>query len=197
MNGTETAAKIENDKLVATDKTCNIEIIFEEENKSAAKVITYPADYELKITGCDTGTMSISKITVINGEISDSYIAENIPVEQGYSYCETRENDVTKIGIDYDSDENYDEYIDLQTEEYTLGDVIADGKIDANDASAILREYAAVSTNLESLFNENQKKAADVNFDKKTDASDASDVLKYYVYISTSSGEIKTPEEFF
>ena len=190
LNGTETAAKIENDKLVMTDNTCNIEIISEDENKSAAKVITYPAGYELKITGYGTGTMSISKITVSSGEISDSYIAENIPVEEGYSYSETKENDVTKIGIDYDSDEIYDEYIDLQTdsEEYKASDVNGDGRTDASDASEVLRIYAAYSTKGASDLTEEKFKAADVNNDGKVNASDASTILAYYAYISTSKG---------
>lgn len=70
-----------------------------------------------------------------------------------------------------------------------LGEINSDGIIDASDASLILAEYAASSTNSLSLLNEAQKKAADVNNDGLIDASDASSVLAYYSYISTGGTE--------
>ena len=69
---------------------------------------------------------------------------------------------------------------------YTLGDVNEDGKIDAKDASLILKEYALASTNSPSELDEKQKAAADVNADGSISAIDASSILAYYAYISTN-----------
>ena len=66
-----------------------------------------------------------------------------------------------------------------------FGDVNGDEKVDAKDASAILAEYAKLSTNAPSGFTAEQSAAADVNNDTKVDAKDASAILGYYSYIST------------
>ena len=78
---------------------------------------------------------------------------------------------------------------------YPKGDVNDDGYIDSVDASAILAEYAAVSSGNKSSFNELQKKSADVNEDGFIDAVDASTVLAYYAYIS-SEGASGSLDEF-
>lgn len=80
--------------------------------------------------------------------------------------------------------------------DYTLGDVNEDGKIDASDASQILRIYAMLSTVGTTEETGSQMKAADVNTDGKIDASDASYVLGYYAYLSTSTGTPVSIEEF-
>ena len=75
---------------------------------------------------------------------------------------------------------------------YSLGDIDDNGTIDASDASAILSEYAARSTN-SSNFNDTQAKAGDINSDNAIDASDASSVLSYYAFLSTGgNGSIKS-----
>ncbi len=66
-----------------------------------------------------------------------------------------------------------------------LGDVNLDGAVDAKDASAVLAEYAALSTGKESTFTEQQKKNADVNFDGAANATDASKILAFYSFLST------------
>jgi hypothetical protein len=70
-----------------------------------------------------------------------------------------------------------------------LGDPTHDGKVDANDASFVLVQYAKLSTGGESLLTANEKYAADVNNDGKVDAKDASIVLEYYSYLSTGGKE--------
>ncbi|MCR4795837.1 MAG: hypothetical protein K5898_11880 [Ruminococcus sp.] len=79
----------------------------------------------------------------------------------------------------------------------TLGDVNADGKIDAVDASSILAYYAQISTNQIGKYTEDQKLSADVNNDKMINSIDASNILAYYAYTSTApKGESKSLEEY-
>ena len=66
-----------------------------------------------------------------------------------------------------------------------FGDPNRDNKIDANDASFILVQYAKLSTGGESALTKNEKWAADFNKDGKVDAKDASICLAYYSYLST------------
>lgn len=78
--------------------------------------------------------------------------------------------------------------------EVSFGDPTGDGKIDANDASFVLVEYAKVSTGGESALTPEETAAADVNKDGKVDAKDASAILAYYSYLST--GGTDTLEAF-
>lgn len=70
-------------------------------------------------------------------------------------------------------------------EPFMLGDVTLDGKVDAADATDILKAYSNLSTGLSSGFNSTQKKAAEVIADGKIDASDATTILQYYSFLST------------
>ncbi|MDE7225599.1 MAG: hypothetical protein K2N49_01880 [Ruminococcus sp.] len=70
-------------------------------------------------------------------------------------------------------------------DEYTLGDIDNDGKIDASDASAVLVAYSRLSTGMTSGLDNRQTLSADVNYDKKIDATDASKILVYYAVSST------------
>ena len=111
-----------------------------------------------------------------------------------------------KIKIGYKSDYNSTDYETVYTEfeltvgksqpaeEYPLGDVNNDGKIDASDASMILFEYARYSTSKPLTFTDAQKKAADIDGNSIIDSNDASAILKYYSYISTHE---KVPFEEF
>lgn len=74
-------------------------------------------------------------------------------------------------------------------DDYLLGDVNEDGKVDSADASLVLAEYGLIQTGGTLTFTGKQKKAADVNKDGKSDSSDASKILEYYGAISTG----KTP----
>lgn len=69
--------------------------------------------------------------------------------------------------------------------EYSLGDVDGNGYVDAVDASKVLSEYAHISSDMDSTFNEVQRKVADSNNDGFIDAVDASKILAFYAYIST------------
>lgn len=66
-----------------------------------------------------------------------------------------------------------------------LGDVNADGSVDASDASLVLAEYAKIQTGGTAEFTDSETKSADVNNDTVVDASDASKILAYYAMVST------------
>ncbi|WP_295074157.1 dockerin type I domain-containing protein, partial [Ruminococcus sp.] len=80
---------------------------------------------------------------------------------------------------------------------YKLGDVNANGIVDAVDASLVLQYYAKISTGGDGGFTEEQKLAANVTGDAIIDAVDAAKILSYYAYVSTvKEGTPKTMEEF-
>lgn len=72
-----------------------------------------------------------------------------------------------------------------------LGDVNKDGMVNADDASAILSEYALLSTDNTGEFTIEQTNAANVNMDSFTDSDDATAVLEYYAYLSTEGDSEK------
>ena len=76
----------------------------------------------------------------------------------------------------------------------SFGDPTGDGKIDANDASFTLVEYAKMSTGGVSSLTSDEIAAADINEDGKVDSKDASIILAYYAYLSTGGKE--TLEQF-
>ena len=78
----------------------------------------------------------------------------------------------------------------------TLGDVNADGYINAVDASSVLAYYARISTNQIGEYTEDQKLSADVNHDRMINAVDASNILAYYAYASTTKEDIISLEAY-
>ncbi len=70
-------------------------------------------------------------------------------------------------------------------DDFMLGDVTLDKKVDASDATEILAAYSRISTGEPIGLNDKQKKAAEVIKDGKIDASDATAVLQYYSFLST------------
>lgn len=69
--------------------------------------------------------------------------------------------------------------------ESQLGDINGDNIIDGRDATAVLTEYAIISTGKDFTFDEKQKEASDANKDGIIDGRDATLILTYYAYIST------------
>lgn len=65
-----------------------------------------------------------------------------------------------------------------------IGDVTRDGKVDAVDASAILRAYAELNSDDKKQISADIMKYGDINEDGSIDAADASLVLRYYVLYS-------------
>ncbi len=74
-------------------------------------------------------------------------------------------------------------------ENLSKGDINGDGFIDAVDATLILTEYVALSTNGLSTFSDLQKISADINKDGFTDACDSTLILSFYAYLSTNGME--------
>lgn len=88
------------------------------------------------------------------------------------------------------------ESIDKSNNSRKIGDVNADGIIDAIDASAVLSHYAMTSSNKDGLFDEQQLKSADVNSNGIVDAVDASIIISYYAHSSIDKNESISIEEF-
>lgn len=95
---------------------------------------------------------------------------------------------------DVTSDSEWDVNVDASTGVKTialhlnaimLGDVDGNRKVDSSDASAVLAEYASLSTVGTSILNDRQKKAANVNKDELINSADASAILAYYAAAST------------
>lgn len=84
------------------------------------------------------------------------------------------------------------------SEEYSLGDVNGDGKLDSSDSSAVLEYFSAVSTGKDSGWDDERIAAGDVDGDGKTDSSDASYILSYFSYVQTSpeNAELLPIKEF-
>uniref|UniRef100_A0A9X9ZA79 Dockerin from ScaH n=1 Tax=Ruminococcus flavefaciens FD-1 TaxID=641112 RepID=A0A9X9ZA79_RUMFL len=79
--------------------------------------------------------------------------------------------------------------------QYRLGDVDFNGIIDGRDATAVLTEYARISTGKPAEFVGNTALAADVNKDNMIDAADATHILTYYA-ISSTRDDI-TSDDYF
>lgn len=77
-----------------------------------------------------------------------------------------------------------------------LGDVDGNGFVNADDATAILVEYANISTGEPETFDEETKERANVDKNNFIDADDATAVLSYYAYLSTLQ-EGETPVYMF
>jgi hypothetical protein len=80
---------------------------------------------------------------------------------------------------------------------YKLGDLNNDQYVNAVDASAVLTEYASVSSGKATTFtDERQTLAADADKNGYINAVDASYILAYYAYISTTSGSSENFENY-
>lgn len=86
---------------------------------------------------------------------------------------------------DITSESKTEKNIVMHLNSYTMGDLNNDGLIDAVDATAVLIEYAEVSTSGETTLSERQKLAGDINKDGLIDAVDASIIQVYYAEVST------------
>ncbi|MDE6005756.1 MAG: hypothetical protein K2G88_10280 [Oscillospiraceae bacterium] len=118
--------------------------------------------YLLKSDALNQITISVSNDTV-NAVKSFSTDADQVLIY---------EIDEKTIGIKADSD----------VVEYTSGDVTGDSVINAEDASQILSEAAALGAGKNPSFTKVQNYSADVNNDNTVNAEDASFILQYAAY---------------
>lgn len=105
------------------------------------------------------------------------------------------EVDAETIGVkaDTDGDGIYETPAD-ELPEPSLGDVNADGRVDASDAAALLTAAAAAGTGTEDVLDAAAQLRADVNADGAYNASDAAILLQYAAAAGT--GSTLTLEEF-
>ena len=81
--------------------------------------------------------------------------------------------------------------------DYILGDVNGDQKVDASDATLVLREYTILLSNGASTLTEAQKLAANADGSNNIDASDATLILRYYTLsLSNLTGTMPSFEEW-
>ncbi len=134
------------------------------------KIAIVPAEYQVTLQGTDNGRMHTFVVDYDTDENLEVDIFLNIPVTDG------------SIGyIDGDSERKVVmddvEYYDSPTVLQNLGDVNGDGKLNAKDATAILKKIVG---KLENPI-ENFDRIADVNEDGKVNAKDATKILKTIV----------------
>lgn len=154
---------------LGSDENKNLGLYTESESyvslgEGLAKNKTY--NYEF-IADMDEGTVTLT----LDGEAvaSSTFTASQINTIRMQTAASDTERTVTAtipyVGILTDEPNN----------DYTLGDVNNDGKIDSSDATRVLLAYAGLVT-----LSETEEKAADVNGDGNIDSSDASRILLYY-----------------
>ncbi len=108
-----------------------------------------------------------------------------------YAHIRNRRNEHIDIECDYTADAFYAEYPVADNRysaaAFEYGDVNSDGKVDAVDASAVLRYYAETSAGRTGSITDSHKVAADVTRNGHIDAVDASNILSYYAVSSTKN----------
>ena len=116
------------------------------------------------------------------------------PVTSSQFTLDTSEFDNTKAGtykiyvsvnIGVEAKTYFEVTVTDNTGSFRLGDVDNDGMINSVDATALLMEYALLSTGNTGTFTDTQKKSADIDGDGMINAIDATFVLSYYAYLST------------
>lgn len=133
---------------------------------------------------------NLSEITILNPdcEISDYSISNGYDYDKGEYYFNGTIYGYTNSTAQAYADKNgfnFQSLGDAPDSGFELGDLNNDNLIDAVDATAILIEYAEMSTSGKSTLSVEQKKSADVNSDGIIDSVDATFVLSYYAEIST------------
>ena len=124
----------------------------------------------------DKGRFKVSSSTI---DISESCAAKPKSLAEAFKDGKTEATiDIIPLG---DSKSLASYSIELISD---VGDVTRDGKIDAIDASAILRAYADANSDPSKKISEDILKYGDIDDNGIIDASDASFVLRYYVLYS-------------
>ncbi len=165
-------------------------VSYKTESRGSAKNLSENEAEELELSGSYTGRMSLGGMYYdITWRVKN---AKRIVVTAG-----DKEYEIASVGGDllFYIAEGKAVYYKFGEAKITYGDPNGDGKVDANDASFVLVEYAKLSTGNESTLTNAQKAASDVNCDGKTDSKDASVLLAYYAYLST--GGEQSLAEFF
>lgn len=183
-HGDEIIAKVENDTITLDSDEIFLNIYKEADDEYAYKYVILPEGYTLEITGFYTGTMSFEKATIENGNVTTISTITDIHVQNGSSYIEVIEDNVTvALECDLDSNGVTDEILTAEVTEsvFAQGDVDGNGQVDISDATAVLTMYAKTAADLPiDEYTEIQKKSADVDGDSLITISDATYILAYY-----------------
>lgn len=161
---------------------------FTDLNMLAVAYSTYAAD-PMKLTGetSEAYPLACFDAALAKDAAYGSYDINIINKDEFTSTVSPRYEDASII-LKVDMSKN-SKTLRVNVSDRKLGDINNDGFIDAVDASAILREYAKISSKQDSSMKAEQSAAADVNGDLFIDAVDASKVLGFYAHISGSSSK--------
>lgn len=156
--------------------------------------------YSLKVEGRDT-TEDDFRLYTLNVQLSGGKFGTSAaPYTDSFNIADPNDNPDSFKNVlykftvdDAQSDSAWNVIKDTENEKeiavhldyVVLGDVNDDLTVNSADASAVLAEYASLSTGGQSTFTDKQKTAADVNKDGFINSSDASLILAYYAESST------------
>ena len=175
--------------------------------------------YSLKVEGRDT-TEDDFRLYTLNVQLSGGKFGTSAaPYTDSFNIADPNDNPDSFKNVlykftvdDAQSDSAWNVIKDTENEKeiavhldyVVLGDVNDDLTVNSADASAVLAEYASLSTGGQSTFTDKLKTAADVNKDGSINSSDASLILAYYAESSTggtpswdqsnTSGTVKNSE---
>jgi len=157
------------------NKTSNVQYITSDENGN------YTIDADISQSSIMLLPVSMGTVK-INDEISESYhLTNEIPLNEGKNtisiYTNTENAVPSEITLTINRGDT--------AKSTSIGDVNNDGVVNASDASAVLAEYAVISSGKSGSFDDIKKAAADFNKDEVINASDASVILAYYAYLSS------------
>lgn len=151
----------------------------------AEKVGEY--DYRILLSGNYYKKVNIYPVSGVNLSIDGEPLKNN-----DFTSIALSDEISTQVKINAQSEGMADGVINLNivnAERCEMGDVNADGLVDASDASDVLGHYASLSTGFAGTIPEALRQCADMNSDDFIDASDASDILVKYALLSTG-GEV-------
>ena len=157
--------------------------------------VTIGGENSLNVHPNQKGHLAISSLLIDKIKVTDQETGESVKPDSAERPVDetTGETIPTVFNQIYYSLQDIGSYPPLAMEQIietfpdkvSPGDVNGDGLIDAIDATAILSEYASLSTNGGTTLTPEESKKADANCDGSIDANDATQVLMYYSYLST------------
>ena len=131
------------------------------------------SNYLVDITNCDTGTVGAPNnlfLCGVSGSVNGSYTATVGSSSITYTYDESTRNNYTEGELTLSPTA----YTPSGAATPLLGDVNRDGKIDADDVTALLRHVSGIE-----MLSSSAVALGDVNGDSNIDADDVTKLLRY------------------
>lgn len=155
------------------------------------KTPMFPAETKLEVVGENTDDYPIA---YFNADVNSEIPAGNYRIYFLTEPEDEPEQRTSSISFRYDNGSSASFTPEVKDQKIVvsdrmLGDVNDDGLIDAVDATAVLVEYASLSTDNTSTFTIEQTISANINADEFVDSVDSTAILSYYAYLSTN-GEL-------